>query len=72
MDLKQYIRNVGVAFDRLCNAILLGDPKETMSSRMGRHVKQGSCVLCKFICGALSILWPDHCINNIEKKEEQK
>lgn len=69
MNLRQYIGNVFISFDRLCNAILLGDPSETISSRMGRHLLDGSnCRVCKFTCRLLDYFWPNHCINNIEKR----
>jgi hypothetical protein len=30
--------NVAISLDQLCNTILGGDPDETMSSRMGKHL----------------------------------
>lgn len=35
---KQYIWNVLVALDQLGNALTFGDPQETISSRMGKHL----------------------------------
>lgn len=35
---KKYIWNILVALDDLLNAITFGDPQETMSSRMGKHL----------------------------------
>lgn len=34
--LKKYVINVLIAIDQLINAILLGDPDETLSSRAGK------------------------------------
>lgn len=34
--LKKYIWNVLIAIDQLANALLLGDPDETISSRIGK------------------------------------
>ena len=31
-----YVRNLFVAINQLCNAILFGDPDETISSRVGK------------------------------------
>jgi hypothetical protein len=35
---RKYILNVLVAFDQLLNAILLGDPDETISSRAAKRL----------------------------------
>ena len=35
-----YFWNVLVAIDQLFNTILGGDPDETLSSRMGKHVRE--------------------------------
>lgn len=35
-DDNKYVQNVWVAFDCMWNAILLGHPKETFSSRLGK------------------------------------
>ena len=62
-----YVLRVLLGLDRFCNAILGGDPKETMSSRMGKFVarKRGwfPCQLCKL----LNLIDPNHCVNNIDK-----
>lgn len=36
MKLKQYILNILIAFDQLINALILGQPDETISSRAWR------------------------------------
>jgi hypothetical protein len=60
-----YLRRIFVALDILINTIL-GGQVETLSSRMGKAIKQGRCILCKLICGALDWRWKDHCVNNIK------
>jgi hypothetical protein len=52
--------NVLVAFDRVGNAALNGDPRETISSRAYRGTIEGNkswCLLCKI----LNEFQPDHC-----------
>ena len=36
--MKWYVWNVLIGLDQFCNAILGGDPDETMSSRMGKNL----------------------------------
>lgn len=70
MIMKKYIYNILIGIDQLANAILGGDPDETISSRMGKHlVKKQNCLICKFLCGLLNLIDPNHCIDAIEKDE---
>jgi hypothetical protein len=62
--LKLWFWNILVAFDQLCNAILGGDPAETLSSRMGKKNKS-NCPLCFWICKFLDVLQRNHCENSI-------
>lgn len=58
--LKQYILNILIGLDQLANAILFGDPRETISSRSDKAMKEGKkwgCTLCKF----LALFQKDHC-----------
>lgn len=64
-----YFWNVLVAIDQLFNTILGGDPDETLSSRMGKHVREGRCKLCKVICLLLNKIDPNHCEKSIEPEE---
>jgi hypothetical protein len=57
-DVKQYAYNVGIAGDRLANALIGGDPEWTISARMGKAVRNGDCRLCYGICKVLA--WFDH------------
>ena len=67
--MKRYALNILIAVDQFFNAILLGSPDETMSSRMGKHLAKHDCPVCNFICGLLNLIQKDHCIKSIEKDE---
>lgn len=68
--MMRYFWNVLIAIDQLCNAVLLGgDPDETISSRMGKHVAKHDCPFCNFLCGLLNLIQKDHCVKSIEKDE---
>ena len=69
--MKRYIWNLLIAIDQFFNALLLGDPDETMSSRMGKHVVKNDCKFCNFICSLLNLIEKDHCIKSIEYTQEQ-
>lgn len=61
---KQYLVNILIALDQLANSILFGDPRETISSRSDKAMKEGKkwgCVLCKF----LALFQKDHCQNAV-------
>lgn len=65
--LKKYIWNILIALDQLGNALAGGDPQETISSRMGKHlVKHDNCPFCNFLCKLLNLIQKDHCIKSIE------
>ena len=65
----KYIWNILIAVDQLANVLLLGDPDETISSRMGKYAVKGRgwipCQLCKL----LNLFHKDHCIKSIEVDE---
>jgi hypothetical protein len=67
--MKRYIWNVLIAIDQFFNAVLGGDPDETMSSRMGKRVLRKDCRFCKLICGILNVFEKDHCFKSIERDE---
>ena len=59
-----------IAFDQLINALLGGDPDETISSRMGKLIEQDKCPFCYWICTHfLHKLDPNHCQKSIERDE---
>lgn len=67
--MKIYILNILIAIDQLGNALINGNPDETISSRAGKAMvagKKWGCVLCKF----LDWFQKDHCKKSIEYDEE--
>lgn len=58
--------NVLVGLDQLGNAVLGGDPDETISSRCGKLPR---CFLCKVLCKALNLIDKNHCPESIEPDE---
>lgn len=63
----KYIRNVLVGIDQTFNAVVGGDPDETLSSRCGKRA--GTCGFCRFLCGLLNAIDPRHCATSIEIDE---
>ncbi|MDE2470469.1 MAG: hypothetical protein KGL35_17420 [Bradyrhizobium sp.] len=59
--MSRYLLNLLVALDRLLNTIGLGDPRMTLSARMGRDIAQGKCWLCRPVCWVLGLIQRDHC-----------
>jgi hypothetical protein len=70
--LKTYCWNVFVALDQLANTLLFGDPDETISSRMGKHVAKNRCMLCKRICWVLNKIDYGHCAKSIESDRGER
>lgn len=68
-SMGKYIMNVLVSIDQLINTILLGDPDETMSSRMGKHLAKHDCPFCNMLCKFLNLFQKDHCVKSIESDE---
>jgi len=56
----RYFWNVLVAFDRLVNTILLGDPKETISTRLAKLRDKGN-KLGEVGCDILDTIDDNHC-----------
>ncbi len=68
----RWIWNILIAIDQLANAILLGDPDETISGRMGKAIREDRCSLCRPVCRLLDRLDPRpgrHCLMAIEEDE---
>lgn len=59
-NMKQYLRNLRIALSQLLNAVLLGDPDETLSARLGRAAMRGS-KWGRWLYVALNWAQPDHC-----------
>lgn len=69
MKIRTYFWNILIAFDQLVNTVLGGDPDETISSRMGKHIANDRCTFCKLICGVLDFFDKDHCTKSVESDE---
>jgi len=65
-----WVQNILVAIDQLANAMLGGDPDETLSSRLGKN--RARCPLCYWICRALHLIDPGHCDKSIEQDEGER
>ncbi len=71
MNYKGWIKDILIGVDQLGNALLRGDPDETISSRAAKAEVRGKrwgCVLCTF----LDKLDPDHCKKSLELDEGRK
>lgn len=67
--MKEYLWNLLISVDELFNTALKGNPDETISSRMGKQVRDGKCRGCYYICRLLHIIDKDHCKKSIEEDE---
>lgn len=57
----KYLANVAISVDQLANTLLGGDPDMTISTRMGRAIRNGRCHLCRPVCWLLGKIDKDHC-----------
>jgi hypothetical protein len=65
----EYLKNLLIALDQLANAVLGGDPDETISSRLGK----ASDPLGVWARGVVDgIFGKDHCDKSVEKDEGNK
>lgn len=73
--MKKWIINILIGIDQLVNAILMGDPDETISSRIGKTKRRNGGVipwrypLRKVVDWFLEKLDPNHSIDSIEDDE---
>lgn len=68
--MKKYLFNIALSIDQLINTIFGGDPDESISSRMGKHLaKHDRCPFCNWLCSILNYFQKDHCIKAIEGDE---
>jgi hypothetical protein len=68
----QYLWNLLIAVDQLGNAILAGDPDETISSRLGKWREGPSGwrrSVAYAVCRLLHILDKSHCERSVEPDE---
>lgn len=74
--LKKYFWNLLIAFDQFCNTILLGDPDETISSRLGKWLDRPQdkwrYKVAATVCYVLRKIDDKHCRNSIEKDEGER
>ena len=71
---KHFI-NILIAIDRVLNAIIAGNPSQTISSRAGRWVRDNSEVkggFWRWLCRALYILDKNHCRDAINGDIQNK
>jgi len=61
-----YFLNLWYAFDMFCNAVLAGDPTETMSSRLGKAKRAGNAG-ARIVCWCLSLIDPGHCDSSVDE-----
>lgn len=73
--LKNYFWNNLIAIDQLVNTVFAGDPDETISSRIGKILRDKRkdnrfiYYLSKIICYFLNKIDPGHCKDAIEEDE---
>ena len=71
--LRRYLWNILLAFDQLFNAILGGDPDETLSSRFGKWLllpkKTWRYKIAYLVCRMLHLLDRHHCEESIDPTE---
>lgn len=63
----RYFRNVLIAIDQFFNAVLGGDPDETISSRCGK--RRDTCRICRALCRLLHKIDYRHCAESLELDE---
>jgi hypothetical protein len=63
--------NVFISLDQFANTLLMGDPDETISSRLGKWkvIDPVRGYVATVICGFLDIIDFNHCENSIEDDE---
>ena len=70
---KKWVLNVLIAIDQLFNALLGGDPDETISSRLGKAVARGCrSRLVRFLVWLLDRIDPGHTRDAVEKDEGKR
>ena len=65
--LFKWYRNLLYTLDLMVNSLTFGDPRETVSSVLGKMMRDGTCKGCHLFCGVLSflLLEKEHCKNAI-------
>jgi len=70
--LKTYLFNLLISVDQLANTVAAGNPDETISSRMGKAIREGRCVGCYITCRILHMFDKEHCLKSIEDDENDR
>lgn len=66
--LLAWVFRVLIALDQLANAMIGGDPDETISSRAAKGAARGVAGWC-LLCRLLHLVDRDHCIKSLEPDE---
>lgn len=64
-----YLWNLFIAADITLNAILLGDPNETISSRAARAMLRNQPWWARLVCTVTAWVDPGHCPKSLEPDE---
>jgi len=67
--MKRYLWNMFISLDQLANTIFNGDPDETISSRIGKKVRDGNKGWRYTLCKILHWFDKKHCEKSIEEDE---
>ncbi len=67
--IKHYFWNLLIALDQFVNTIFGGDPDETMSSRIGKSVREDHNPLARACAWVLNKIDRNHCNDAIEPDE---
>jgi len=71
--MKKYFWNLLISIDQLVNTIFGGDPDETISSRIGKHVHwRGDTGWRLWLSKFLDLFERDHTLKSIEEDEGKK
>ncbi len=68
MWVKFYVWNILLAVDQLGNALIAGDPAETISRRAGQAAAQGKLWGC-YLCAVLNAIDARHCMTAQERMD---
>jgi hypothetical protein len=71
-SVSRYLWNVLIWIDQGLNVLFAGDPDETLSSRMGKAVREDRCTFCKAFCWFLDLFDKNHCEKSIEEDEGKR
>ncbi len=89
-SLKRYAYNALRVIDQVANVMIapilnrllhtpdnarFGDPRETLSSVLGKNMRNGHCRTCRGVCKVLTLVFRqqvDHCIDAIDPASGDK